>query len=77
MELKPDELVEAPGYAPREPRIYTRCPACRNDTLTLNNGHLLCTWMTCPDPTLIDRAGEGHTVGTERTDTAGGASEAK
>lgn len=36
-------------------RIYTRCPACLNDTLTINNGHLLCTWIKCPDPTLIDR----------------------
>lgn len=36
-------------------RIFTRCPACGNDTLTINDGHLLCTWHTCPDPTLIDR----------------------
>jgi len=40
------------------PRIYTRCPACHNDTLTINKGHLLCTWHVCPDPTRIDRAGE-------------------
>jgi hypothetical protein len=39
------------------PRIYTRCPACKNDTLTINEGHLLCTWHVCPDPTLIDRLG--------------------
>lgn len=38
------------------PRIYTRCPACRNDTLTINDDkHLLCTWYRCPDPTAIDR----------------------
>lgn len=37
-----------------EKRIYTRCPACGNDTLTINNGHLLCTWATCPDHTTID-----------------------
>lgn len=35
-------------------RIYTRCPACGNDTLTINKGHLLCTWHECKDPTLID-----------------------
>jgi hypothetical protein len=40
------------------PRIYTRCPACFNDTLTINKGHLLCTWHECPNPTLIDLAGE-------------------
>lgn len=39
-------------------RIYTRCPACNNDTLKINNGHLLCTWHKCPDPTLIDKIGE-------------------
>jgi hypothetical protein len=39
------------------PRIYTRCPACHNDTLTINRGHLLCTWHVCPYPTLIDRIG--------------------
>lgn len=36
-------------------RIYTRCPACGNDTLIVNNGHLLCMWHACPDPTRIDR----------------------
>lgn len=37
-------------------RIYSRCPACGNDTLTINsNKHLLCTWIGCPDPVLIDR----------------------
>lgn len=35
------------------PRIYTRCPACNNSTLTIYEGHLLCTWIGCPDPTLI------------------------
>lgn len=39
-------------------RIYTRCPACHNDTLIINKGRLLCTWHVCPDPTLIDRLGE-------------------
>jgi hypothetical protein len=37
------------------PRIYTRCPSCHNDTLTVNKGHLLCTWHACPNPTLIDK----------------------
>lgn len=37
------------------PRIYTRCPACHNDTLTINNGHLLCTWIDCKDPVLLER----------------------
>lgn len=40
------------------PRIYTRCPACFKDTLTINDGHLLCTWHVCPDPTMIDKLGE-------------------
>lgn len=40
-------------------RIYTKCPACGNDTLTVNDDkHLLCTWVSCPDPTLIDRVRE-------------------
>jgi hypothetical protein len=39
-----------------QPRIYTRCPACFNDTLTINKGHLLCTWLDCPNPALIDSA---------------------
>lgn len=42
-----------------EPRIYTRCPACKMSTLVVNNGKLLCTWHKCPDPTLIDRIWEG------------------
>jgi len=37
------------------PRIYTRCPACGNDTLTINSGHLLCTWIECPNPCMIDQ----------------------
>lgn len=45
-------LLERQAQAP--PRIYTRCPACHNDTLTINRGHLLCTWHACPDPTRID-----------------------
>ena len=40
------------------PRIYTRCPACFNETLCINEGHLLCTWHECPDPTLIDKLGK-------------------
>ena len=47
----------APGLGSACPRIYTSCPACHNDTLTVNDGHLLCTWHECPDPTLIDRIG--------------------
>ena len=39
-------------------RIYSRCPACHNDTLIINRGRLLCTWYQCSDPTLIDRLGE-------------------
>lgn len=43
----------------RSPRIYTKCPACHNDTLTINDDkHLLCTWIECPNPTLIDKLGE-------------------
>ncbi len=41
-----------------ELRIRTRCPSCFNTTLSLNDGHLLCTWHECPDPTLIDTLGE-------------------
>lgn len=36
------------------PRIYTKCPACNHDTLTINDHHLLCTWHECPNPTMID-----------------------
>ena len=43
------------NYVPTVPRIYTRCPACHKDTLTINRGHLICTCHVCPDPTLIDR----------------------
>lgn len=39
-------------------RIYSRCPACHNDTLMINKGRLLCTWHKCSDPTLIDRLGD-------------------
>lgn len=42
----------------RAPRIFTRCPACHNDTLSIHEGHLFCTWITCPNPTLIDTIGE-------------------
>lgn len=42
------------AIAEKSPRIYTRCPACHNDTLTVNaDKHLLCTWIDCPNPTLI------------------------
>lgn len=41
------------------PRIYTRCPACLNDTLMIGDDkHLICSWMECPDPTLIDGLGK-------------------
>jgi hypothetical protein len=35
-------------------RIFTRCPACHNDTLVINKGHLLCTWIKCPSPTVAN-----------------------
>lgn len=38
-------------------RIFTRCPACGNDTLIINDGHLLCTWHECKDPCAIEN---GH-----------------
>jgi hypothetical protein len=49
-------MIDNPHTPPTqaERRIYTRCPSCHNDTLTLNNGHLLCTWHECKDPTAID-----------------------
>ena len=49
-------------------RIYTRCPACGNDALMINDGRLLCTWMKCPDPTLIDRVWDEASV--RRSETA-------
>lgn len=52
-------------------RIYTRCPACHNDTLTINKGRLLCTWHVCPDPTLIDRIGELNPPNEKLTDSSG------
>lgn len=40
-------------------RIYTRCPACGNDTLTINDDrHLLCTWHRCPDPGAIEKTAD-------------------
>jgi hypothetical protein len=57
---KVHRLNETPGI-----RIYTKCPACGNDTLTVNEDkHLLCTWIDCKDPTLIDR-GQPASVGSE------------
>lgn len=48
------EFTNSPAVPVVPPRIYTRCPACHNDTLTINKGHLLCTWHECPDPVMID-----------------------
>ncbi len=57
--LEQDKLDLSRAHAAereKSPRIYTRCPACHNDTLTINyDKHLLCTFIGCPDPTLIDR----------------------
>jgi hypothetical protein len=53
-----EQPVAQEGETPlnRLVRIYTKCPACQNDTLTVNDDkHLLCTWIKCPDPTMIDR----------------------
>jgi hypothetical protein len=54
VEYELGRLAESDEYP--TPRIYMRCPACKNDTLTINEGHLLCTWHACPDPTMIDRS---------------------
>jgi hypothetical protein len=51
-------LSPHPHAPQKHPRIYTRCPSCHCDTLTINNGRLLCTWHECKDPTMIDRMGE-------------------
>lgn len=48
------------------PRI--RCPACHNDTLTLNKGRLLCTWIECKDPTLISRICEPRPTNKPETE---------
>lgn len=54
---KPSDQLATAGEAKQSLRIYTRCPACKNDTLTIGEDkHLLCTWIDCPDPCLIDRA---------------------
>lgn len=42
----------------KHPRIYSRCPACLNDTLILNKGKLLCTWFECKNPTVMDWVGQ-------------------
>lgn len=47
------------------PSIYSRCPACGNDTLTIHDKHLLCTWHTCPNPSLIDRLPELYSVAVQ------------
>ena len=40
-------------------RIATRCPACNSSTLFIANGNwLTCSLIGCPDPTLINSAGE-------------------
>lgn len=44
------------------PRIYSRCPACGNDTLTIHDKHLLCTWHECPNPSLVDNLFQLHTL---------------
>lgn len=55
------EVVPHDCLQEKERRIYTKCPACLNDTLTINDDkHLLCTWVYCPNPTLIDSAGVVH-----------------
>ncbi len=51
--------LEARAKELPSPRIYTRCPACGNDTLIINHDkHLLCTWLDCPDPLAIDKGKE-------------------
>ena len=41
------------------PRISSRCPACGFDTLTLDDrGHLICTWLDCPNLALMHQIGE-------------------
>lgn len=56
--LDDDAILKDLAEGRYTPRIYTRCPSCHKDTLTINEGHLLCTWHACDDPTLIDRIGE-------------------
>jgi len=39
----------------RQPRIETRCPSCGHVTLFVGNGgHLTCSWLKCPRPSLAD-----------------------
>lgn len=48
-------------------RIYSKCPACHNDTLTINyDKHLLCTWINCPNPCLIDNVDRELTAANAR-----------
>lgn len=50
------DAARAESKGLRNPRIYTHCPSCGKDTLTINEDkHLICTWIDCKDPTLIDR----------------------
>lgn len=40
----------------KETRCYDKCPACGNDTLAVDeHHHLLCTWISCPDPCRLTR----------------------
>ena len=59
------------------PRIQTRGPCCHNNTLTVNSGHLLCTWLECKDPTLIDRVSELVRAGDRAHKAGGGPEELK
>lgn len=52
LEQQLQEAVNA-EVAAHVPRIYSKCPACSNDTLTIHEKHLLCTWVDCPNPTMV------------------------
>lgn len=48
--------VDAPRTPLKSRSISTRCPACRNTTLMIcDDGDLVCSWVECPDPTLLHR----------------------
>lgn len=53
-----EELEQVRAQLAKPARIYTRCPSCHYNTLSIHEGRLFCTYIGCKDPTLIHRDSE-------------------